>query len=183
MAQPTVDLKNRHLAALLAWLVPGLGHLYQGRRGKAALYATAILGLFVVGLVMGDGKIVYWRWTTPMRDPENFRASYLCQFWVGLAALPGLIQATLQQYDLPTILWGYLAPPSQQAVNALHPKLSKLVEVGWVYTVVAGLLNVLAIYDAFEGPADPQAEPAGAPAAGESRAAGSIEGVNVGAGA
>ena len=88
MAQPTVDLKNRHLAAFLAWLVPGLGHLYQGRRGKAALYATTILGLFFVGLVLGDWKIAYWRWTTPMRDPENFRASYLCQFWVGLAALP-----------------------------------------------------------------------------------------------
>jgi hypothetical protein len=31
--------------------------------------------------------------------------------------------------------------------------LSKLVEVGTIYTTIAGLLNVLAIYDAFEGPA------------------------------
>jgi hypothetical protein len=178
MAQPTVDLKNRHLAAFLAWLVPGLGHLYQGRRGKAALFAATILGLYFVGLVLGDWKIVYWKWTTPMRDPENFRASYLCQFWVGLAALPGLIQATLQQYDLPAILWGYLAPPSPQAVNALHPRLGKLVEVGWVYTVVAGLLNVLAIYDAYEGPAYPDAEPE-APAA----PAGAVENLNAGAGA
>lgn len=182
MAQPNVDLKNRHLAALLAWLVPGLGHLYQGRKGKAALYAVSILGLFFVGLVLGDGKIVYWRWITPMQDPENFRASYLCQFWVGLAALPGLIQATLEHYGHSSILWGYLAPPSPQAVNALHPKLSRLVEVGWVYTVVAGLLNILAIYDALEGPAHPSPE-ATPSTDGEAVPVDNVKGLNVGAGA
>ena len=29
--QPEVDLANPTVAAVLAWLVPGLGHLYQGR--------------------------------------------------------------------------------------------------------------------------------------------------------
>src|SRR5262245_54445208 len=29
-----VELKDPPLAAFLAWLVPGLGHIYQGRTGK-----------------------------------------------------------------------------------------------------------------------------------------------------
>jgi hypothetical protein len=105
------------------------------------------------GLVLGEGKIVYWRWVSPWRDPENFRASYLCQFFVGLAALPGLIQATLDRWGMGPVFWGYLDAPRMQAVYALHTQLGKLVEVGWVYTVVAGLLNILAIFDAVAGPA------------------------------
>jgi hypothetical protein len=153
MAQPPVPLKNPFKAAFLAWLVPGMGHIYQGRTAKGVLYAVCILGLYFVGLALGEGKIVYWRWTNPLNDPENFRASYLCQFFVGLPAFPGLIQGTLREYHMGPVLWGLLDAPPQNAINALHPKLGKLVEVGWVYTVVAGLLNILAIYDAYEGPA------------------------------
>jgi hypothetical protein len=177
VSRPSIDLRNRYLAAFLAWLVPGLGHLYQGRRGKALLYASCILGLYFVGLALGEGKIVYWEWISPLRDPEKFRASYLCQFFVGLPALPGLIQGTLRHFDLPPILWGILDAPPQQAINALHPKLGKLVEVGWVYTVVAGLLNVLAIYDAFEGPAyDGEDAPEGAGDSGPTLAGLKLEG-------
>ena len=46
-----------------------------------------------------------------------------------------------------------MAEPPQNVINGLHPRLGKLVEIGTIYTTVAGLLNVLAIYDAYEGPA------------------------------
>jgi hypothetical protein len=153
MPQTAVRLKDPRIAALLAWLIPGGGHLYQGRTGKGLLYMVCILSLFFLGLAMGEGNIVYWRWVNPLNDPENFRFSYVCQFWVGLPSLPGVIQATLKAKGMDPVLWGYLAEPQINAINALHPKLGKLVEVGWVYTVIAGLLNVLAIYDAYEGPA------------------------------
>jgi hypothetical protein len=148
-----LSLGNRWQAAFLAWLIPGLGHWYQGRRGKAILYAVCIMGLFFVGLALGDFKNVFWRWTSPSADPERFRFIYLCQFFVGLPALPALVQSTLQHYSQPFVLWGYLAEPSMNALNAVHVKSGRLAEVGWVYTVIAGLLNILAIYDAFEGPA------------------------------
>ena len=51
-----------------------------------------------------------------------------------------------------------MAEPSQNVLNGLQPRLSKLVEIGTIYTTVAGLLNILAIYDAFEGPAYLEAE-------------------------
>jgi hypothetical protein len=153
MNEPTVSLRNPLTAAFLAWAVPGLGHYYQGRTGKAILYAVCILGLYLVGMVMGEGKIVYWRWVAPWTNPEKFCIYYLGQFFVGLPALPALIQGTLRYNGLDPILWGFLAEPSQVVINGLHARLGKPVEIGTIYTTVAGLLNILAIYDAYEGPA------------------------------
>ena len=153
MSEPTVSLRNPTKAAFLAWLVPGLGHFYQGRTGKGILYAVCILGLYVMGMVMGEGKIVYWRWVNPLNNPEKFCLYYLGQVFVGLPALPALIQSTLRHYGWDPILWGFMAEPSQIVLNGLQRRLSKLVEIGTIYTTVAGLLNILAIYDAYEGPA------------------------------
>lgn len=154
MPEPSVPLRNPYQAAFLAWLCPGLGHFYQGRTAKGWLYAISILSLYFVGFAMGEGKIVYWRWVSPLSDPEHFSIYYLGQFFVGLPALPALIQGTLQYFDAGiSILGGFMGPPDQNILNGLHPRLGKLVEVGTIYTTVAGLLNVLAIYDAFEGPA------------------------------
>jgi hypothetical protein len=154
MAQTPIRLRNPYKAAFLAWLCPGLGHFYQGRTGKGWLYAICILSLYFVGFAMGEGKIVYWRWVSPLTNPEHFSLYYIGQFFVGLPALPALIQGTLQYFDFQTtFLWGFMSPPDPIVLNGLTRRLSKLVEFGTIYTTVAGLLNVLAIYDAYEGPA------------------------------
>ena len=62
MADPRINLKNRHLAALLAFLIPGAGHAYQGRYFKAVIYSVGILGLFFWGMAMADWKAVNFRW-------------------------------------------------------------------------------------------------------------------------
>ena len=46
---PEIKLKDPALAAFLAWLVPGLGHWYQGRRAKAVLFFVCIMGIFGYG--------------------------------------------------------------------------------------------------------------------------------------
>jgi len=43
--------------------------------------------------------------------------------------------------------------PSATAQNALHNASDKRLELAWVYTVIAGVLNILVIYDALAGPA------------------------------
>jgi hypothetical protein len=106
-----------------------------------------------MGMIMGEGKIVYWRWVNPWNNPEKFCLYYLGQFFVGLGSLPALIQSTLQYYGYDTIFWGIMAEPSQDVLNRMQPRLGKLVEIGQIYTCIAGLLNILAIYDAYEGPA------------------------------
>jgi hypothetical protein len=153
MTPPAVPLHNAYLAAFLAWLVPGLGHLYQRRTAKAILYATCILGLYFVGFTLGEAKIVYWRWVNPFNNPDKFCLHYVGQFFVGLPALPALIQSTLVHYGYEPIFGGFMAEPHQNVINSLLPRFGKLIEVGTIYTTMAGLLNILAIYDAFEGPA------------------------------
>jgi hypothetical protein len=86
-----VPLKNPYVAAVLAYLVPGLGHLYQGRVFKALLYAACILGTFFYGMKLGEWKVVYYRSDLPWRKPTNL--GYFAQALVGLPALPALVQS------------------------------------------------------------------------------------------
>lgn len=55
-ADETIDLKEPGLAAFLAWLVPGLGHWYQGRTAKAILYFVCIMGLFGYGVYLSSSN-------------------------------------------------------------------------------------------------------------------------------
>ena len=166
-----IVLKDPMLAAFLGWLIPGLGHLYQGRRAKAALFSVCILGLFIFGLCIsssnepctngrgkiGYGRAVYFNWNKGERT-----WGYLCQVCVGLPALPALVQASrMGQHE--AVWWGgFMAPPrpdpchdankDQPTPHDLHRVLNRRLELGWVFTTIAGLLNVLAIYDAYAGP-------------------------------
>ena len=97
MTSPRVDLKNRWLAAVLAFLLPGAGHLYQRRYFKATIYFVCILGMFIGGMALGEWKVVYWRW-----EPGGHRTfGYLAQVLVGLPALPARCQA--MRYTVPPV--------------------------------------------------------------------------------
>jgi hypothetical protein len=170
---PVVELKDPALAAMLAWLIPGLGHLYQGRTAKAVLYFVCIMGLFVYGLYLGGsskpcadgrgmigyGRAVYFSWNN-----EERRLPFLCHVCVGLPALPALFQANrMNNHD--RVWWnGFMAPPrptqlphddpnvNQPTAHDLNKVLARNFELAAFFTMVAGLLNVLAIYDAWAGP-------------------------------
>jgi hypothetical protein len=51
----------------------------------------------------------------------------------------------------------FMREPSMSAVNAVHNAGDKRLELAWVYTVIAGVLNIMVIYDAIAGPAFPDA--------------------------
>jgi hypothetical protein len=154
-----VDLKDPALAAFLAWLWPGSGHLYQRRWGKGVLFMVCILGTFFYGLFIGDGRVVYASW----RDGDR-RLPYLCQVGVGLPALPALVQAYRVKHNRLPLWGGVMAPPKLSAPERidgdpapetladLHLIQGHRFEIGTLFTMIAGLLNVLAIYDAFGGP-------------------------------
>ncbi len=132
---------------------------------------VCILGTFVYGLFLGGGRVVYAQW-----KPEK-RLPYLCQIGVGLPALPALVQASRAR-SARTPLFGsnLMAPPGMAEIAkrraegvtidertryaayhtelpALHLKYHRFWELGTVYTMIAGLLNMLVIYDAWAGPA------------------------------
>jgi len=149
-----VSLRSPGLAALLAWLVPGAGHWYQGRRGKAVLFAVCVLGTYFYGMAIGNGHVVYASW-----NRADFRWQYVCQLGVGLPAMPALVQSRRVMRDKEPLVADVLAPPRQPVepnehdhLADWHLELSWQFDLGTLYTMVAGLLNILAVFDAYSGP-------------------------------
>jgi TM2 domain-containing membrane protein YozV len=175
------------LPALLSFLVPGLGQIYQGRVGKGVLFLVCIYALFFYGMWLGSGTV------TAGEPPREFHVSgnvflprasatnrpggntpglindlynrpqYIGQFWTGVVAWPALYQYYVfsEKDDDQPPLWGFERTPTDEARNAVENFGDKLVELGWVYTVIAGVLNIMVIYDALAGPAflTPKADP------------------------
>ena len=50
------ELRAPAIATALTWVVPGLGHLYQGRRARAVMVFVTLVGLFVVGTLLAEGS-------------------------------------------------------------------------------------------------------------------------------
>ncbi|WP_010588376.1 DUF6677 family protein [Schlesneria paludicola] len=244
------------VALILAVLVPGLGHLYQGRTVKGCIYLFGILGLFLWGVKLGEGVVVY---NLPDKGSRRITLHYAAQLGAGAVAYPGLWQpkraareenhslrqlaqpmtasfsgrltavdndtqggklegkvnfkpekgeygtetrgtftGTLdgQAIELPlaggfflerpigagfrrilkcgvvgdrdsgpgagkmitgtiprSIMDGYGVPPDMDQLQEVTGRLGKLHELALVFTWIAGLLNVLAIWDCVQGPA------------------------------
>ena len=150
-----INLKNRYFAAVLAFLVPGAGHYYQGRRNKAYLFAVCILSLFFLGLFVGESRVVYAAW-----NPDEYRIQFPAQMCVGIPAFPAAIQGWIHRDDVKKGIvqqgegWTRFmsAPANREELSAWHLSTSAGFELGTLYTAVAGLLNLLAIFDAYAGP-------------------------------
>jgi MFS family permease len=188
-----IDLRNPFLAAVLSWLVPGLGQCYQRRTTKGGLFMGTLLAALVIGLWVGGGRVVYASW----RGGES-RLAFLGQAGIGVVAIPAVIQSLRLHGDgKEPLAGGWFAPPlkpgqlvstayaarlmrSEPGVDAedffdkppykqfrgdqlsmWQRRLGRRFDVGTLYTVLAGMLNVLVVLDAFAGPmrAPPESRP------------------------
>lgn len=267
MKDPRINLRSRELAVFFAFILPGGGHFYQGRRLKAGIYFGGIVSLFFAGMILGDwqpvySQVVYFRdaGSVQMRKAQqevgaNFSIAYAAQALVGLPALPALVQQARFKSDPGSVAaldgplqsgfigafrqggafvpveggirlvtsaevsggvegvfsgvtnggdlvevplrggirlgqkvfgsprreivisgldgvpvgeiaavelrgsveraffdW-YQAPRDNAELDRLHGKLSRHFEIACVFTWIAGLLNLMAIWDAYDGPA------------------------------
>jgi hypothetical protein len=109
------------LVCVAAWLVPGAGHLYLGRRQKAIVFCAALLTMFGFGLLL-EGRIFPFELSEPL---------------VALAAIADL------GLGLPWVV-ARLAGAGAGTVTAVTH------EYGNTFLIVAGLLNFLVILDAFD---------------------------------
>jgi hypothetical protein len=122
-AVPVTDREwpNAWLVAAIAWIVPGGGHALVGRRRKAVIFFAALILMTTVGLAFG-GRLFPFQ----MAEPLVFLAA-VAQ-WAQLA---------------PRIL-ADLAGWGQGRVVAIT------YEYGNTFLIVAGLLNILVVFDAFD---------------------------------
>ena len=100
----------------------------------------------------------------PTFPRNNFLVTVLhhvfCQVGVGLPALPALVQAKRVIRDNKEPLFGGVMAPPRQPVNPesedelayWHKELDADFELGTLYTMIAGLLNILVVCDAYAGP-------------------------------
>ncbi|MDO4570788.1 MAG: hypothetical protein Q4D38_10415 [Planctomycetia bacterium] len=160
-----INLRDPCIAGFLAWLVPGLGHFYQGRIAKAVLFATLIWGTYLAGIVFsssstfGPGRAVYISFR-----PGEYRLHFITQVWVGLPSLPAVVQFLNDPSGKQTLWGGFMAPPmvenpgynspNDPTLNNMKKRLHRYFELGGIFTVVAGLMNLYVIFDACYGPVD-----------------------------
>jgi hypothetical protein len=123
--EPAPPLRVWGPAVLLAWFLPGGGHFLLKRTGRAALLLVSVLSLFLFGLMM-RGEFL-----KPQGGDVLNILIYYGGFFCDLAAgVPYLIATWL----------GYAQP---DVAGAVH-------DYGTKFLVTAGLLNVLAMVDAYE---------------------------------
>jgi hypothetical protein len=164
---PLPPVKLDPIAAGMSYLIPGLGQIYQGRIRKGLLFFFGLYSLFFYGMWMGQWRNVWMPDTTDLPDIVIFgqklegglksvayRPQFLAQFWIGTAAWPAVIQYI--NYDRTKnagpIFGKFQRMPTEEQMNDLQRDGSKRWDLGWVYTVIAGVLNLLVIYDALAGP-------------------------------
>jgi hypothetical protein len=156
------------VAGVLAYLVPGAGHVYLGQTARGLVLGVGILALFFGGLFIGGLAVV----DSKSGRLEN-RISFYGQAVVGpvAIAIDRVHQAAFKGYD-----------PAQRRVRSLNPgevriapgdprnpngfaliaradpargegppyerSQGKVHEIGLLYTVLAGMLNFIVIVDA-----------------------------------
>lgn len=109
------------LLCLAAWAIPGAGHIWQGRRAKGLTFLVALPLMFAIGLAV-KGRLFPFDLTEPL---------------VGMAAFANL------GIGLPYFIANALALGTGQVTAVTY-------EYGNAFVIVAGLLNLLVVVDAYD---------------------------------
>lgn len=107
------------LTVALAWLFPGAGHFLQGQSQKALVFGAALLPMYVCGLLLG-GRLFSFQGVEPL-----MLLAAGAEWMIGAARL--------------VAAWSGAGAGDVVAVSY---------EYGNTYLIVAGLLNVLVMFDA-----------------------------------
>lgn len=109
------------LLCLAAWAVPGAGHLWLGRRSKGLIFLVTLPLMFAIGLAL-QGRLF----------PFDLR-----EWLVGLAAFADL------GIGVPYFVAGALGYGNGDVRAVTY-------EYGNAFLIVAGLLNLLVVIDAYD---------------------------------
>jgi hypothetical protein len=112
---------NPYIVSVVAWIIPGAGHMWQGRTQKGVVFLLALPIMFATGLWL-DGRLFPFEFSQPL---------------VVLAALASLGNG------LPYVIAKMLGLGHGVVTAASY-------EYGNTFLIVAGLLNMLVVLDAYD---------------------------------
>lgn len=110
-----------YIVCVMAWVVPGAGHLWLGRRQKGLIFLVALTAMFAFGLWL-NGRLFPFQLSEPL---------------VALMAFADL------GMGLPYLIAKVLGVDRGNVVAITY-------DYGNVFIIVAGLLNMLVVLDAFD---------------------------------
>jgi len=114
------------VAAFLTWLLPGLGHVYIGDRARGIIFMTVIAITFWGGVAIGGVK------STVL--PAERQAWFMAQVCTGAHTAAVLALASR-------------IPDYKPYEHSPYVAYAPAADIAVVYTGVAGLLNILVIFD------------------------------------
>jgi hypothetical protein len=130
MTDSRIRLRAPVLAAILTFLVPGLGQLFQGRVFKGLVYGICITGMFMYGSALGE-------WKTIQAPPFEYRMKnrtllvlkYGAQFGMGAPCIAALIQTRRYLSDdnrIPRTLDAPITEPFEGVFTTFPPDAGRL---------------------------------------------------------
>ena len=121
-----------------SWLIPGAGHWQLGHKRRGGILFVTIQLLFWTGIAIGGIAVV---------DPAGSLPWFLAQLGSGVSGIMASVSRSLLFGALHVSGEASLLQPAQfRAIFVDIPPRS--LEVGRLYSGIAGLLNVLAVLDA-----------------------------------
>ena len=119
-------MENPYVIGIISWFLPGVGHLLQGRIKRGLIIGAVIWTMFIIAIISGGA---YY----PGFEFKDGQLLYLLNIFGrlgnGLGAIIGFILLA--------------SPPPNVAAWATF-------EYGGRFLEIAGLLNFLAVMDAFD---------------------------------
>ena len=120
-AEPA-GLSRPVIAAALAWLFPGLGHFWLGRRRRALVYAGIVTAMFLLGLSF-EGRL----YTVERSQPLTILATFAV-YGAGLLNIAARL---------------FVENPGGAVLSVTY-------EYGCAYLLTSGLMNLLLVLDAWD---------------------------------
>ncbi|HEU4400546.1 MAG TPA: DUF6677 family protein [Candidatus Polarisedimenticolia bacterium] len=131
------------VACLLAWLLPGLGHLFLGRKRRGAVFFVVVLLTLALGIV-SDGAAALIDPGQPLTMLATFDNLAL-----------GPLELVSRYATYGRMVYRLSPDETDRERQELTEKLRKHVrsvayEYGNTFLLTAGLMNILLILDAFD---------------------------------
>ena len=139
----TLKMRVKEVGIIIAgWFIPGMGHLLLKRYGRGLLIFLIINFLFFFGLFGLIGKLY-------ATEPGNPISIFAAMGQKGVGAPYIVIKALANKQEKEETFNYFYVPKQRYSLKEGLPS-SPYYEYGVTFTVSAGLLNLLILFDIFD---------------------------------